>query len=107
MKKRITIRIDEDIIEWFRSKGKGYQTLINDALRDYVNADFDKTMMGREIRILSKTKDGWPGLKMSPVDPSDKVRQDTIPKLKEQMAAMQDDQAWRSQVKAMPKKGKK
>ena len=91
MKKRITIRLDEDIIGWFRSKGKGYQTLINDALRNYVNADFDKTMMGREIRILSKTK----------------VRQDTIPKLKEQMAAMQDDQAWRSQVKAMPKKGKK
>ena len=91
MKKRITIRIDEDIIGWFRSKGKGYQTLINDALRNYVNADFDKTMMGREIRILSKTK----------------VRQDTIPKLKEQMAAMQDDQAWRSQVRSMPKKGKK
>ena len=107
MKKRITIRLDEDIIEWFRSKGKGYQTLMNNALRNYVNADFDKTMMGREIRILSKTKDGWPGLKMNPVDTSDKVRQATLPKLKEQMAAMQDNQSWRKQIKAMPKKGKK
>lgn len=41
-KTRITIRIDDDILEWFRgevdaSGGGNYQTLINDALREYLN----------------------------------------------------------------------
>ncbi len=41
-KTRITIRIDDDIIEWFRqqvnaSGGGNYQTLINMALREYIN----------------------------------------------------------------------
>ena len=42
-KTRITIRIDEDILEWFRQQvhnagGGNYQTLINIALRDYMNS---------------------------------------------------------------------
>jgi len=37
-KTRITIRIDDDVLDWFRAKvdeagGGNYQTLINDALR--------------------------------------------------------------------------
>ena len=40
-KTRITIRIDDDILDWFRSEvdaagGGNYQTLINNALRDYI-----------------------------------------------------------------------
>ncbi|CAG1001594.1 hypothetical protein ANAEL_03005 [Anaerolineales bacterium] len=40
-KTRITIRIDDDILEWFRSQvdaagGGNYQTLINNALREYI-----------------------------------------------------------------------
>ena len=40
-KTRITIRIDDDILEWFRGEveamgGGNYQTLINQALRDYL-----------------------------------------------------------------------
>lgn len=40
-KTRITIRLDDDIIEWFRERvhamgGGNYQTLINNALRDHV-----------------------------------------------------------------------
>ena len=40
-KVRITIRLDRDIIEWFRSKveeqgGGSYQTMLNDALRSYM-----------------------------------------------------------------------
>ncbi len=40
-KTRITIRIDDDILEWFRGEveaagGGNYQTLINQALREYV-----------------------------------------------------------------------
>ena len=42
-KTRITIRIDDDLLEWFRKQvhaagGGSYQTLINVALRDYVGS---------------------------------------------------------------------
>ena len=42
-KTRITIRIDDDILEWFRQQvhtagGGNYQTLINMALREYINS---------------------------------------------------------------------
>ena len=33
MKKQLTVRIDEDVIEWLRSMGKGYQTRMNHILR--------------------------------------------------------------------------
>ena len=35
---QISIRIDTDVLEWFKnhSEEKGYQTLINDVLRTYV-----------------------------------------------------------------------
>ena len=40
-KARVTIRLDEDLLTWFRSQvekagGGSYQSLINDALRQYV-----------------------------------------------------------------------
>ena len=40
-KTRITIRIDDDILDWFRGEveaagGGNYQTLINQALREYL-----------------------------------------------------------------------
>ena len=40
-KERITIRLDADILEWFRHQvdvqgGGNYQTMINQALREYV-----------------------------------------------------------------------
>jgi uncharacterized protein (DUF4415 family) len=40
-KTRITIRLDGDVIEWFRNQvnaagGGNYQTLINKALREYI-----------------------------------------------------------------------
>jgi uncharacterized protein (DUF4415 family) len=42
-KTRITIRIDDDVIGWFRHQvhaagGGNYQTLINTALREYISA---------------------------------------------------------------------
>jgi len=37
-KKRITIRLDNDIVDFFKAKGPGYQTRINKALRAYVLA---------------------------------------------------------------------
>ena len=39
MKKRITIRVDEDVLEWFKSQGKGYQSKMNEALRDCIRYD--------------------------------------------------------------------
>ncbi len=42
-KTRITIYLDDAIVEEFRNRadaaGKGYQTLINDALREYLTKD--------------------------------------------------------------------
>ena len=34
VKVSVSIKIDADILAWFKSKGKGYQTRINMALRD-------------------------------------------------------------------------
>ncbi|MCY3558081.1 MAG: BrnA antitoxin family protein [Chloroflexi bacterium] len=39
VKQQITLRIDADVIAWFKAqapKGRGYQTNINQALRDHV-----------------------------------------------------------------------
>lgn len=37
-KEQVTIRFDADILDWFRRRGKGYQTHINAVLRAYVDA---------------------------------------------------------------------
>ena len=37
-KQRITVRLDRDVLAFFRGKGKGYQTRMNAALRAYVEA---------------------------------------------------------------------
>jgi len=43
---RITIRIDTDILDWLREKvnragGGNYQTIINQALREYIQYDYE------------------------------------------------------------------
>jgi uncharacterized protein (DUF4415 family) len=37
-KRAINLRVDEDVLEWFKRQGKGYQTRINAVLRAYMNA---------------------------------------------------------------------
>ena len=37
-KKPVTLRLDADVLAWFQSKGRGYQTRINAVLRSYVEA---------------------------------------------------------------------
>ncbi len=37
-KASITVRLDSDVLEWFRNQGKGYQTRINAVLRTYMEA---------------------------------------------------------------------
>jgi uncharacterized protein (DUF4415 family) len=34
-KERITMRLDADLVEWFKQQGRGYQTRINAILRSY------------------------------------------------------------------------
>jgi len=63
-KTRITIFIDTDILEWFRDEaereGRGYQTAINQALRNYIKQDkrpiqdIVKEVVRKELRELKK-----------------------------------------------------
>lgn len=63
-KTRITIFIDSDILGWFRDEaereGRGYQTAINQALRDYIKQDrrpiqdIVKEAVRKELRVLKK-----------------------------------------------------
>jgi len=38
----VKINYDADVLEWFRSLGKGYQTRMNTALREYMLANLNK-----------------------------------------------------------------
>lgn len=56
-KTRITIYIDDDILEEFRSRadksGRGYQTIMNQALREYLDQSgqyVDEEMLRRVLR---------------------------------------------------------
>lgn len=37
-KKQITLRLDEDVVAFFKEQGKGYQTRMNAVLRAFVDA---------------------------------------------------------------------
>ena len=41
-KSQLTLRLDQDVLEWFRQQGQGYQTQINALLRAYMNAHKQK-----------------------------------------------------------------
>jgi Arc/MetJ family transcription regulator len=54
-KERITIRLDDDILEWFRTQvheagGGNYQSLINKALREYVQSNQES--LADTLRII-------------------------------------------------------
>ena len=38
----ITLRLDRDVLEWLRAQGKGYQTLINQVLRAFYDAQIGR-----------------------------------------------------------------
>ena len=42
VKHQLTLRIDADLIDWFRQQGTGYQSRMNAALREYVNRNGGK-----------------------------------------------------------------
>ncbi len=37
-KAQVTLRVDSDVLEWFKSQGRGYQTQINTLLKAYMEA---------------------------------------------------------------------
>jgi len=37
-KERVTVRFDQDVLEFFRREGKGYQTRMNAVLKAYIKA---------------------------------------------------------------------
>jgi len=63
-KTRITIFIDTDILKWFRDQaereGRGYQTEINQALRNYTKQDsrpiqeIVREAVRRELKLIKK-----------------------------------------------------
>lgn len=37
-KQQLTLRIDSDVVDWYKRQGQGYQTKINALLRAYMKA---------------------------------------------------------------------
>lgn len=44
VKQLLSLRLDADVVGWFKNQGEGYQTRINNALREYV------TQHGHDLR---------------------------------------------------------
>jgi uncharacterized protein (DUF4415 family) len=44
-KEMVTLRLDPDIVQWFRHDGRGYQTRINAVLRAFVDAQHQRTQV--------------------------------------------------------------
>lgn len=42
-KESITIRVDRDVVDWFRAEGRGYQARINAVLRAFVDQERGRT----------------------------------------------------------------
>ena len=46
-KSQLTLRLDSDVLTWFKSQGRGYQTRINTLLRAYMNAHREQSKNAR------------------------------------------------------------
>lgn len=63
-KTRITIRIDDDLLDWFRKQvheagGGNYQTMLNRALREYVEGQvepFESTLRRVLTEVLPRSQ---------------------------------------------------
>ena len=47
-KTQLTIRVDRDVLKWFKSQGRGYQTRINSLLRAYMKAHIDHSRQSQQ-----------------------------------------------------------
>jgi uncharacterized protein (DUF4415 family) len=41
-KQAISLRVDSDVLDWFKNRGKGYQSLMNSVLKSYVEHELNK-----------------------------------------------------------------
>lgn len=55
-KKAVSLRIDPDVLEWYKTNGPGYQTRINAVLRMYMQAKSGTTSRSRTRRYLNKRR---------------------------------------------------
>ena len=78
MKKSITIRIDEDVLDWFRSSGTGYQSRMNDALRNHMDYEGGK----EALNYVDLREHPEPPKKSDPAG----AKQDVIDSLKAKVA---------------------
>ena len=51
-KKQLTLRLDEDMVKWYRGLGRGYQARMNQVLRTY--------MLARLSMVIEETTDLTP-----------------------------------------------
>jgi hypothetical protein len=55
-KKAVSLRIDKDVLEWYKTRGPGYQTRINAVLRMYMQAKNATATQKRARRFLNNRK---------------------------------------------------
>ena len=55
-KKAVSLRIDPDVLEWYKTKGPGYQTRINAILRMYMQAKSGTARQMPSRRHLKKNR---------------------------------------------------
>ena len=44
-KKQLTLRVDSDVVDWYKKQGRGYQTRINTLLRAYMEEHAKRDML--------------------------------------------------------------
>ncbi|HYF98330.1 MAG TPA: BrnA antitoxin family protein [Coxiellaceae bacterium] len=55
-KTHLSIRLDSDIVAYFKKRGVGYQTRINEVLRAYLKAHGEPTPPVSVVRTIKKTR---------------------------------------------------
>ena len=55
-KKSVTLRLDEDILEWLKGYGKGYQTKLNFLLRHAMASSSDRQASEKGAAIRKKAR---------------------------------------------------
>jgi uncharacterized protein (DUF4415 family) len=65
VKEAVSLRIDADVLTWFRTQGPGYQTRINDLLRSAMTAAWTnpRAVQSAEPTRQSRAMTGIPGVR--------------------------------------------
>jgi len=57
-KSQVSLRLDSDVLAWFKAQGRGYQTRINTLLRAYMEAHIKQSSRLRASTRRSRIADG-------------------------------------------------